>query len=271
MTVTRRLIVTADDFGASAAVNAAVHMAHRDGILTAASLMVAGDAADEATRIARDLPSLGVGLHLVLVDGRSVLPPWRIPALVRQDGDFRPDMVRSAIRIFASSAARAQLRAEVEAQFAAFVATGLKLDHVNAHKHFHLHPTIASTLLAVGPRYGMRAVRAPVERGDHGIEAIWARLLRRRLRRGGMLVPDQVVGLRWTGAFDAARMRAALAELPLGLTEIYTHPATADAYRGSAANYRYRDELAALVDPVARSLIAERSIVRGSFRRWSSC
>lgn len=265
MTDARRLIVTADDFGASHAVNAAVRRSHEEGVLSAASLMVAADAADEAVAIARDLPSLGVGLHLVLVDGRPALPPERVPALVGDDGLFRRDMVRAAIRIFALPAARRQLRAEIEAQFARFAATGLPLDHVNAHKHFHLHPTIAAAVMAIGPRYGMRAVRAPLERGNRGVEALWASMLQRRLRRAGMLVPDQVIGLAWTGAFDTARMRAALDALPPGLTELYTHPATADDYPGSAPGYRYRDELAALVDPVAKATLARERISHGSF------
>ena len=261
----RRLIVTADDFGASVAVNDAVELAHREGILTAASLMVAGAAAADAVARARAMPSLGVGLHLVLVEGRPVLPPAQIPALVDSTGHFRRDMARSALRMFVDPRARAQLAAEVDAQFAAFAATGLPLDHVNAHKHFHLHPTIASTVLAVGRRYGMTAIRAPLERGNGGIEAWWARVLQRRMRRAGMLVPDQVVGLAWTGAFDTERMRRAIRDLPPGLTEIYTHPATADTYPGSAPGYRYRDELAALIDPAAMASLERKDIDHGPF------
>ncbi|WP_174287192.1 hopanoid biosynthesis-associated protein HpnK [Sphingomonas bacterium] len=261
----RGLIVTADDFGASVAVNEAVERSHLDGILTAASLMVAGDAAVDAVARAKAMPSLGVGLHLVLVEGKPVLPPDQIPALVDHTGRFRIDMARAALRMFADPRARAQLAAEIEAQFAAFAATGVPLDHVNAHKHFHLHPTIASTVLKIGGRYGMTAIRAPLERGDHGIEAWWARLLQRRMRRAGMLVPDQVVGLTWTGAFDAQRMRRAIGDLPPGLTEIYTHPATADTYRGSAPGYRYRDELAALLDPAVMALIDRNGISNGHF------
>jgi hypothetical protein len=160
---TRRLIVTADDFGASPEVNAAVEQAHLGGILTAASLMVGGDAAGDAVERARRLPGLGVGLHLVLVEGRPLLPPEQIPALVDGNGQFRSDMVRTALTIFALPSARRQLAAEIDAQFAAFAATGLKLDHVNAHKHFHLHPTIASAILRAGKRYGMTAMRAPIE------------------------------------------------------------------------------------------------------------
>ena len=228
--------------------------------------MVAGDAAADAVARARAMPSLGVGLHLILVEGRPVLPPDRIPALVDRTGRFRSDMARSALRMFVDPRARAQLAAEVEAQFAAFAATGLPLDHVNAHKHFHLHPTIASTVLRIGKRYGMASVRAPLERGTRGIEARWAALLQRRMRRAGMLVPDQVVGLAWTGAFDTARMRAAIADLPPGLTEIYTHPATVDDYPGSAPGYRYRAELAALTDALAKDLLAHKGHAHGNFR-----
>ncbi|QJU57507.1 hopanoid biosynthesis-associated protein HpnK [Sphingomonas sp. AP4-R1] len=269
MTNERRLVVTADDFGVSLPVNDAVEQAHRDGILTAASLMVTGDAVDDAVARARALPLLGVGLHLVLVEGRPALPPERVPSLVGADGLFRTDMVGMAFAIALSAAARRQLEAEIEAQFAAFAATGLPLDHVNAHKHFHLHPMIASTILKVGRRFGMKSVRAPVEHGARGIESWWAGKLQKRLRRAGLSVPDQVVGLAWSGAFDAARMQTALADLHPGLTEIYTHPATADVYPGSAPGYRYRDELAALVDPVAKSILVGKGVRHGNFSTFA--
>ncbi|WP_066827090.1 hopanoid biosynthesis-associated protein HpnK [Sphingomonas mali] len=271
----KRLIVTADDFGASPEVNDAVEQAHRDGILTATSLMVAGNAAADAVARARALPTLGVGLHIVLVEGRPVLPADNIPALVDATGNFRSDMARAGVTIFTSPAARAQLAAEIEAQFAAFAATGLTLDHVNAHKHFHLHPTIAGAILRIGQRYGMRAARAPVEPRrllrqvdgtDAGprVETVWARLVRARLRRAGMLVPDQVFGLAWSGAMTADRVRGILERLPDGLTEIYTHPATS-AYPGSAPGYDYRGELAALVDPLAKTILTRDRVALGRF------
>jgi hopanoid biosynthesis associated protein HpnK len=271
----KRLIVTADDFGASPEVNEAVERAHRDGILTAASLMVAGDAAADAVTRARTLPTLGVGLHVVLVEGRPVLPADRIPALIDATGNFRTDMARAGVTIFASPAARRQLAAEIEAQFAAFAATGLTLDHINAHKHFHLHPTIAGTILKIGQRYGMRAARAPIEPRrllrqvdgtDTGprIETLWARLVRARLRRAGILVPDQVFGLAWSGAMTADRVCGILERLPDGLTEIYTHPATG-TYPGSAPGYDYRGELAALTDPLAKTILTRERVALGHF------
>ena len=262
----KTLIVTADDFGAALAVNDAVEQAHSNGILTAASLMVAGDAAQDAVERARRLPGLGVGLHLVLVEGRPMLPVDQVNELVDDSGCFRTDMVMAAINMTFNPRARRQLAAEIAAQFAAFAATGLPLDHVNAHKHFHLHPVIAGLILRVGKRHGMRAARAPVE-PRHIIAAIepqcaprrdpaalWARLVRRRFTRAGITTPDQVFGLAWTGAMDIPRMRALLAALPDGVSEIYTHPATIDDWPGHAPGYRYRDELAALVD--ARAAIA---------------
>jgi hopanoid biosynthesis associated protein HpnK len=271
----KRLIVTADDFGASSEVNDAVEQAHRGGILTAASLMVAGDAVEDAVARARAMPTLGVGLHVVLVEGRPILPPERIPALVDSNGKFRTDMARAGITIFASPAARRQLTAEVDAQFAAFAATSLPLDHVNAHKHFHLHPTITGAILKAGRRHGMRSARAPVEprgplRAVDGtnagprVETIWARLVRARMRRAGMLVPDQVFGLAWSGAMTADRVRGLLERLPDGLTEVYTHPATG-SYRDAAPGYDYRGELSALTDPLAKAVVTRDSIALGRF------
>jgi hopanoid biosynthesis associated protein HpnK len=271
----KRLVVTADDFGAAVEVNEAVERAHCEGIVTAASLMVAGQAVADAVRRARALPTLGVGLHVVLVEGRPVLPAERLPALVDRNGRFRTDLVRMSFEVFASPAARRQLAAEVEAQFAAFAATGLPLDHVNAHKHFHLHPAVAATILRIGRRYGMKSIRAPIEprhllrtvdgtRTRPRIETAWGRLLRRRMRAAKMTVPDHVLGLAWSGAMTANRVRGVLKDLPGGLTEIYAHPATG-AYPGSAPGYDYCGELAALTDPVAKEMIARNRVMLGRF------
>ncbi len=269
----RRLIVTSDDFGVDASVNAAVAAAHDTGILTAASLMVGGAAAAEAVALAKARPRLGVGLHLVLVDGRPLLPATAVPDLVDGAGRFRDNMVAAGIAFALRPGVRRQLAAEITAQFEAFAATGLPLDHVNAHKHFHLHPVIADLVVRIGRNFGMRAIRAPVEpRGVlSGIEPLetglahrvadhWAGRARARFAGAGMLVPDAVFGLAWSGAMTRERVAALLAVLPPGLNEIYFHPATRDDYPGHAAGYRYRDEFAALIDPavVAAAATAER-------------
>ena len=158
-----RLVVTADDFGLHHSVNDAVEQAHRAGILNAASLMVSGRASRDAILRAHRLPNLRVGLHVVLADGWATLDPQLIPAIADSGGRMSGDMFLKAVRMFAMPSARRQLESEIRAQFAAFAQTGLKLDHVNAHKHFHVHPTIFDVLLRVGRDYGSPAMRVPHE------------------------------------------------------------------------------------------------------------
>ena len=274
---TRGLIITADDFGAAIQVNEAVERAHRAGVLSAASLMVSGAAAADAVARAKALPSLRVGLHLVLVEGKPVLPAASVPDLVDGSGHFRSDMARAGAAMFFLPKVRAQLAREIEAQFAAFAGTGLELDHVNAHKHFHLHPTIADLMIATGKAYGVKGARVPLETqavlarieqhrpsGTVALTAPFARRLRRRFAREGIAAPDQVFGLAWSGAMNAARLKGLIANLPPGLSEIYLHPATGP-YPGSAPNYGYAEELAALLDPGLRALIASRDIRLGGY------
>jgi hopanoid biosynthesis associated protein HpnK len=278
----RGLIVTADDFGADIAVNQAVETAHRQGVLTAASLMVGAPTAADAVARAHALPSLRVGLHLVLTDGRPTLPAAQVSLLVNEAGDFHTDMAAAGATMFFHPLARRQLRAEIAAQFEAFAATGLPLDHVNAHKHFHLHPTIASLILEIGARHGMKSARVPVEPAAplKGVEPegayplfdplrLMARQLRRRFRAAGLLVPDQVFGLRWSGAMTTARLRGLIEDLPPGLSEIYLHPAMADAYPGSAPGYRYAEEFAALTAPEVVSATARSNTKIGGFRDFA--
>lgn len=236
-------------------------MAHREGILSAASLMVAGAAAEDAIRRARAMPSLRVGLHLTLVEDMPCLPAREIPALTGPDGRFCRDMAALGARMFFDPGARRQLGREIEAQVAAFARTGLAPDHLNAHKHFHLHPTIAGLAMRAARARGFRAIRVPVEPGamigaietpgpgiSHRVFGLGARLLGARARLAGFRTPDQVFGLAWSGAMTTSRIAALIARLPAGVSEIYTHPAMADVFEGAAPGYRYRDELAALVD-----------------------
>jgi hopanoid biosynthesis associated protein HpnK len=160
----RRLIVNADDFGRSHSINAAVIRAHREGILTTASLMVNETACDEAVALARENPRLGVGLHLTLLCGHSALPAGRIPGLVNERQEFREDPVRAGFHYFAHRGLRAQLREELAAQFAKFFATGLILDHVNGHLHFHLHPVVFSLLMEHAAEWGITHLRLTRDR-----------------------------------------------------------------------------------------------------------
>ena len=273
----KRLIVTADDFGAAIEVNEAVERAHRNGILSAASLMVAGAAAGDAVTRAKTMPELRGGLHLVLVEGRPILPRDAVPDLVDATGHFRTDMARAGAAMFFYPKVRAQLAAEIEAQFAAFEATGLRLDHVNAHKHFHLHPTIASLIVKIGKAHRVTGARVPLEPQDvlgkiephkaSGVVALtapFARALRGRFRRAGITAPDAVFGLAWSGAMTGKRLAGLIEHLPEGLSEIYAHPATGP-YAGSAPGYQYAGELAALTDPAVAAALAAKGIKTGGF------
>jgi hopanoid biosynthesis associated protein HpnK len=241
-------------------VNEAVEFAHRKGVLTAASLMVAGPAAVRAVALAKRMPSLRVGLHLTLLEGTPVTPPRQIRDLVDRHGRLRRDTVALAFALALRPSVRRQLRREIAAQFSAFRRTGLALDHVNAHKHFHVHPLIAGEVIAACLEYGAVALRVPREPASivaridgaaapQPLTAPWTGLLRARARRAGLLTPDAVFGLRWSGQMTTPRFAALLERLPGGLIEIYTHPATADSFPGRTLGYRYTQELAALTDP----------------------
>jgi hopanoid biosynthesis associated protein HpnK len=264
-TAARALIVTADDFGLDPRVNAAVERANREGVLTSASLMVSAPAARDAVERARRLPNLRVGLHLVLADGRATLPPAEIPALVGPDGRFGDAMVRDGFRFFFLPAVRAQLAREIRAQFDAFAATGLPLDHVNAHKHFHVHPTVLSLIVSIGREYGVRAIRLPFEAHAPWWLSPWIALMRARLVRAGIVHNDYVVGVARTGGMDEAAVLDALARLPEGVGEIYFHPAEAGEgpLTPSMRDYRHADELTALLSP--RVAAAMAGIARGGF------
>ena len=273
----KQLIVTADDFGVAREVNDAVEAAHRGGVLTAASLMVSAPAAADAVERARRMPSLRVGLHLVLVDGRPVLPASAVTHLVDGSGVFRSNMVALGSALSFSRQARRQLAAEITAQFEAFRATGLTLDHCNAHKHFHLHPVVGGLIAAIGGRFGLRAGRIPLEPsrvlrkiepqtawGPAQLTAPFAYLLRQRFRAAGLLVPDRLFGLLWSGRMTRDRLAGLIRNLPNGLSEIYLHPATG-SFAGAAPDYHYREELDALMAPEVIAASRDSSLRLGGF------
>jgi len=156
-------------------------------------------------------------------------------------------------------------------------ATGLPLDHCNAHRHFHLHPVVGALIAAIGARFGLRAARVPlepssvlrnVERQRHAAPALllkpFAQLLRRRFRAARLLVPDQVFGLRWSGQMHRARLRGLIGNLPGGLTEIYLHPATGP-FAGAAPGYHYREEFEALIAEEVIDASRDTSLRLGGF------
>jgi hopanoid biosynthesis associated protein HpnK len=257
--------VTGDDFGLAIPVNEAIGSAHKEGILTTASLMVGAAAAEDAVARARTMPSLKVGLHVVVVCGRPVLRPDQIPDLVGPDGLLRTELVRAGLSFFFRLSVRRQLESEIRAQFEAFSRTGLVLDHVNAHNHMHVHPTVLALILKIGREFGIRAVRLPYEplltswrasregflrRLWPGVFLVpWIFLMKCRLSWAGIGRNDYIFGITDSGRMDADRVRRFAASLPDGVSEIYCHPATgrwADMER-SVEHYQFEREFQALV------------------------
>jgi hopanoid biosynthesis associated protein HpnK len=262
----RRLIVNADDFGRSPSINAAVARAHREGILTSASLMVNEPACAEAVALARENPRLGVGLHLTLLRGHSALPPERIPGLTDAHGRFSDSPVATGWRYFCRRELREPLRAEIAAQFERFAATGLPCDHVNGHLHLHLHPVILPMVLESAARRGITRLRLTRDpfflnarlaggrwfyRMSHA--AIFDVLARRAcplLEQHGCRCTDTVFGLLQNGRVDEEFLCRLLPRLPAGDSELYSHPALGAS----------QCELDALVSPRVRAMVCEHAI-----------
>lgn len=262
----RRLIVNADDFGRSKSINAAVIDAHKRGILTTASLMVNGDAADEAVSLARANPKLGVGLHLTLCCGTSTLPPEKIPNLVNARGEFRESPVAAGMIYFFSGRARQQLAAEIGAQFDKFEKNGLALDHVNGHLHFHLHPSVFGILREEVRKRGIRSMRWtydpasidwPLGRGRwfyRASHALIFKLLARRAQRflseNRVAHTDYVFGLLENALVTEEYLLRLLPRLPAGDSELYSHPCIE----------KFKHEYEALISPRVVKVVREQGI-----------
>jgi hopanoid biosynthesis associated protein HpnK len=261
-----RLIVTADDFGRSHSINKAVVHAHREGILTAASLIVNEPGFDEAVALAHENPGLGVGLHLSLVCGRSALPPEQIPGLVNGRGEFSQKPVATGFRYFFQSRLREPLRAEIHAQFAKFRATGLPLDHVNGHLHLHLHPAVFSILMEDAVSLGIQRVRLTRDclsrsrrmthghwfyRVSHAAIYEWlSRRARRPLQQRGIRHAQITFGLLQNARVDEEYILKLLPELPPGDSELYSHPSLDG----------FKPELDALVSPRVKEMVGKLGI-----------
>ena len=262
----RRLVVNADDFGRSASINQAVIRAHREGILTTASLMVNEPAQEEAVALARENPRLGVGLHLTLLCGHSALPPERIPGLVSAEKEFTASPVRAGFQYFFQRSLREQLRQEIHAQFQRFRVTRLPLDHVNGHLHLHLHPTVFRLLMEDAALLGIERLRLTfdpfrlnlrlasghlVYRALHAI--IFNRLAgraRSALRERGIRHTQAVFGLLQNARVDEGYVSRLLPSLPPGDSELYSHPSLDE----------FKNEFDALISPRVREQVETQGI-----------
>ncbi len=257
----RRLVVNADDFGLSPSVNEAVIRAHGEGILTTASLMVNERGFDEAVKLAKENPQLGVGLHLTLLMGHSALPPEKISGLVNAHCEFSDRPVATGFRYFFQRDLREQLRAEIHAQFEKFHATGLPLDHVNGHLHLHLHPVVFQILLEDAVQLGIRRMRLTRDclarsrrmargrwfyRVSHAAIYEWlSNRAHKRLHQRGIKHAEITFGLLQNARVNEEYILKLLPELPPGDSELYSHPSLDE----------FKHEFDALVSPRVKELV----------------
>jgi hopanoid biosynthesis associated protein HpnK len=261
-----RLIVNADDFGRSHSINQAVIRAHQEGILTSASLMVNEPGFDEAVKLAKENPGLGIGLHLTLICGQAACSPREIPDLVDAHGRFPDNPVRVGLKYFFRKSLAGQLAVEIASQFDKFRSTGLKLDHLNGHLHLHMHPAVFGILIHPGRDFGFRQMRltrdslALSRRMTHGrwlyriahaaIHAWFSRRAAEPLRRRGIKHAQITFGLLQDSHVDEEFVLKLLPELPPGDSELYSHPSLDE----------FKHELDALVSPSVKEQIARLGI-----------
>lgn len=273
----RRLIVNADDFGISEEVNEAIIRAHREGVLTSTSLMVAGKAAEQAVRLAKENPRLAVGIHLVAVMGRSVLPQSEIPTLVDREQNFSNNPTAAGLKYFFSPPSRREIRREIAAQFAKFQETGLRLSHVDGHLHLHVHPVIFNEALRQASKYGARRMRVPQEErsvalgydSTHRAQKTFftiqfgglARYMKRKLAAAGFTVPERVYGNLQSGQMSESYFLYTLDHLRAATSEIYFHPAVYPPDRTlDADEQQCQLEFETLISPRVRERMAQAGI-----------
>jgi hopanoid biosynthesis associated protein HpnK len=240
-----RLIVNADDFGLTSGVNRAIAELHAAGVLTSTSLMARAQASDEAIEIARSIPTLGVGCHVVLVDGEPTLPPLQIPSLIdSRTGTLYTTLTAFLPRLFTGRIRLAEIEAETRAQIEFLQSKGLQLTHIDTHKHTHMFPIVLRHVLRAARACGIRAVRSPFEPSwalRATIGAPWMRLAqvsalrwldpvcRRIIAEEGFSTTDGIIAVAGTGTIDAVSVRCLLKKLPAGTWELVAHPGFNDA------------------------------------------
>ena len=245
--------------------------------------MVSAPAAEDAVNRAKSLPDLKVGLHLVLSNGKSTLPATEIPKLVDSEGNFESNQVRSGINMFFNAEAKYQLEKEIRAQFEAFKATGLTLDHVNAHNHMHMHPTVFSLILTIGSEYGLTAIRIPNEPPldsiiDDNKEKLQRYLrwlffkpfisrMKKQCEIRGIQYNDTIYGLHDSGHMNIDKLIRILPHIEEGVTEIYAHPATErwDDIDPAANDYEFEAEYKALIHARTKRTIEKFDIQLSGF------
>lgn len=273
---TRALIANADDFGLTAGVNAGIIGAHRRGIVRSASLMVTTPGFADAVQLARNAPSLDLGVHLALTGSLSpALPPRDIPSLVGPDGRFPPLGVWLA-RVARGALDRGEVRRELGAQLDRARRTGLDFSHLNGHHHAHLFGPVAAVVGELAVEYGIPVVRRPDDPGGRlasrkpGEAGFKRRLLTLADRRWGYAFDrlertTAFAGLRFP--WSLADWQALLAALPSGVTELMCHPGLVDAELRHLDPYQgeRERELRRLCDARVAALLDREGIAVMSF------
>jgi len=280
----KSVIFTADDFGLADALNGAVVLAHRQGLLSSASLMAAGPRTEAALDLARDLPGLCLGVHLTLIQGRAVLPPQTVPLLVDARGFFPHNPVSTGWRYFWQPRLGPEIRRELAAQIEVVLQAGLRVWHLNGHLNLHLHPRIFPVVAGLAREYGIPAVRLAREdwrttlalAPDHPLPKIaqgliFAQLCRRAARiarAAGLVFNDHLFGLTNDGRMTEPYLTGLVDRLQPGVTEIYCHPGlySDPELTRWAPQYRRREELAALLSPKLKAALAKAGVRRTDFR-----
>lgn len=275
--MSRRLIITGDDFGLAVPVNEAIERAFQSGVLRTTSLMVGERAAADAVERARRNPGLRVGLHVVVCEGRPVLPAAALPRLTDNRGEL-PSPLAAILRLFVQPGLGREVEAELRAQFEAFRATGLALDHVNGHNNMQLHPVVLPILLRLAREYGARSIRLPYEPFAASFRTAWRALplrvlgflvlrpwcawVRRRVLAAGFQMNDYLFGMYDCGRLDTGWFVRLIERLPEGVSEIHCHPATrrCPEIDRTMPSYGHETELQALLSPEVRAALAARGL-----------
>jgi hopanoid biosynthesis associated protein HpnK len=241
----RNLVVNADDLGLTVGVNNGIFDAHDGGIVTSASLFANAPATDDAIRRARSRSSLGVGVHLTLVDGKPTLPPSRVPSLVEDDGRFRTSWKPFIVACLRGRVALEEVERELTAQIERIRWAGIQPTHLDAHKHVHAYPAVFAIVARLAKRFRIPTVRVPYERwspvwGDDHQRRIarhqaltnaamlpWARRDHRTVSAQGLWAP-QFVGRSHTGVLSADSLQGLFRRLRPGVTELMVHPGYVD-------------------------------------------
>jgi hopanoid biosynthesis associated protein HpnK len=291
----RRLIVNADDFGFTSGVNRAIVEAHTRGVVTSATLMANGPAFTQAAQLASTVPQLSIGCHIVLIDGQPVLAPEQVSSLTNRHSNsarFRDGLKTFAARAIAGYISPEEIEAEATAQIRKLQSSGIRVSHVDTHKHTHLFPAVLRPLLRAAAACGVRALRNPFGprrpwRSSQLLvrPGLWSRYaqlrflrhfaakFREAVEREAFLTPDGTLGIEVTGVLDERLFQAIAEDMPEGTWEFVCHPGYHDAELG-AAKTRLREsretELRALTLPQAREVLRRNGIALISYRELAA-